>query len=135
MTYVIVTVQSQAPRASAAADERPRVCVDGAELGAGVYATVVIELPHSQSCDGGPLGRGYYAVFWPMDTEAPLYQERPKYFGPFAYRKMAEALIFEVSSGALEARANTAARSARRAYHGQLRLGVGPKVIAVGSDT
>lgn len=119
MTYWVVNVARASSRSAGTVGPERYTCVDGSLLEPGAYATVVVELPPSQAPNGSSLARGYYAVFWPMDLESPIYDARPQYFGPFASRALADALIFEVSSGT--ERSYQAPPRERRAHHGQVR--------------
>lgn len=120
MTYRVVRVESASRKGAATSGRGRHVCVDGSRLRPGSYATVVIELPPSQALNGSTLARGYYAVFWPMDAESPVYEVSPQYFGPFASRRLADTLIFEVSSGPSVPLQPPVVE--HRAHHGQVRV-------------
>ncbi|MGQ0502758.1 MAG: hypothetical protein ACT4P0_09195 [Panacagrimonas sp.] len=100
MHYRLVNV----PPAASATVPPPsaHLSVDGIAPVPGEYATTVLELPASQTLDGRPLVRGYYAVLWPMDETVPRYDECPLYFGPFVSRQVAGQLVDEiVASGSV----------------------------------
>lgn len=100
MNYLIVKISADAAWVDTGLHEPRYLSVDGSVLTPGIYASAVMELPASQTMDGRPLARGFYAILWPMDERAPQYEESPLYFGPFLSRRKADALVREASADA-----------------------------------
>lgn len=114
MPYTLVNVLEPAFRLDTRSSASPGLSVDGTALVPGEYASTVMELPASQTFDGQPLVRGFYAVLWPMDETAPRYDQRPSYFGPFPSQSKARAFVDEVAVNriAITPAADTASRPA-----------------------
>lgn len=101
MSYRFVNISRNAIRLDAESHQPRYLCVDGRPLVPGAYASVVTELPASQTADGRPLARGFYAVLWPMDERSPRLDENALYFGPFSSGNQAEELVRDASADAV----------------------------------
>lgn len=103
-TYKIVTVSKGTTLVDGEPHAPVYLSVDARCLVPGVYASVVTELPLSQSMHGQALSRGQYAVFWPMiDRDTPIYEKRALYFGPFLSQEKASDFVRMVSANATSA--------------------------------
>lgn len=102
MNHLFVEVSASVIQADAESATPQYRCVDGRNLRPGVWATIVYELSALQTDGGRALAGGFYAVLWPMGEGAPRYDEGPFYFGPFASKRAADALIGDVSARAGE---------------------------------
>lgn len=75
--------------------------LDGRSFVPGFYVSTIDELPASRGRDGGVLGRGYYAVFWPMDDgQHDADRASALYFGPFPSERDADGFVRRVSGTA-----------------------------------
>lgn len=97
MHYRLVKVPHGELQAAGASVPQP-LSVDGTAPAPGEYATTVMELPASQTLDGRPLVRGYYAVLWPMDEVEPRYDAGPLYFGPYPSPQVAREVVAQIVS-------------------------------------
>lgn len=90
-TYRLMEIGAQAPQATIAG-------LDGRSFVPGFYVSTVDELPASRGCDGRVRGRGYYAVFRPMDEECEGDEGSALYFGPFPSERDADGFVCRVSA-------------------------------------
>ena len=111
MSYQIVSVSRRGGVPNAAREGQEIRCVDGRPLRAGTYASQVKPVLSAHEANATLETLGFHAVLWPMDQHAPLYEERPQRFGPFASRARALAFILEVGT---EVQPTTAARQDAR---------------------